>query len=161
MPLQRIDNSKVLQPLQPTRAKPFPASQQHSLKPANSYVAIPPPQAAHAIKPGQPIPIPSNSRYPVQPAAQDQFRDNIFTQGDMNYVSPAETEKALRELMTGGMNENLETEVDTEDAIVKGFKEGITLLPHQVLGRAWMRDREDLSMKRTGGILADDMGLVL
>lgn len=58
------------------------------------------------------------------------------------------------------MNVDVETEIDMEDAIVKGFKEGIKLLPHQILGRAWMRDREDVTKKRTGGILADDMGYV-
>jgi hypothetical protein len=60
--------------------------------------------------------------------------------------------------MSGGMNQDVEAEVNMEEAVVKGFKEGITLLPHQVLGRAWMRDREDITKKRTGGILADDMG---
>ncbi|KDR77106.1 hypothetical protein GALMADRAFT_66302 [Galerina marginata CBS 339.88] len=63
--------------------------------------------------------------------------------------------------MGGGMNQELDKdiEIDMSEAIVEGFKDGIELLPHQVLGRAWMRDREDLSKKRTGGILADDMGL--
>lgn len=58
------------------------------------------------------------------------------------------------------MNGDVETEIDMEDAVVKGFKDGIKLLPHQILGRAWMRDREDVTKKRTGGILADDMGYV-
>ena len=58
------------------------------------------------------------------------------------------------------MNQDVETEINMEDAVVKGFKEGIELLPHQVLGRSWMRDREDTTKKRTGGILADDMGFV-
>jgi hypothetical protein len=62
--------------------------------------------------------------------------------------------------MSGGMNQDVETEVNMEEAVVKGFKEGIVLLPHQVLGRSWMRDREDTTKKRTGGILADDMGFV-
>lgn len=62
--------------------------------------------------------------------------------------------------MSGGMNVDVETEIDMEDAVVKGFKDGIKLLPHQILGRAWMRDREDVTKKRTGGILADDMGYV-
>lgn len=74
-------------------------------------------------------------------------------------IAPAEAEKALRELMGGPVNENADVDINMEDAVVKGFKEGITLLPHQVLGRAWMREREDLSLKRHGGILADDMGL--
>jgi len=82
------------------------------------------------------------------------FRDdNIF-------MSPADAEKALRELMGGGMNQDSDSnvEVDMEEAIVPGFKDGIVLLPHQVLGRTWMREREDVERKRTGGILADDMG---
>ncbi|KAJ6455500.1 SNF2 family N-terminal domain-containing protein [Mycena vitilis] len=45
------------------------------------------------------------------------------------------------------------------DALVPGFRTNIRLLPHQVIGRAWMRTREDLAEKRAGGILADDMGL--
>ena len=40
---------------------------------------------------------------------------------------------------------------------VEGFKPEFRLLLHQVLGRAWMKDREDVSKKQTGGILTDDM----
>ena len=43
-----------------------------------------------------------------------------------------------------------------EESVVKGFQEGVVLLPHQVLGRVWMREQE--SGKKRGGILADDMG---
>lgn len=41
---------------------------------------------------------------------------------------------------------------------MKGFRPGIRLLPHQVIGKTWMRIREDPVAKRQGGILADDMG---
>ncbi|KAF8960935.1 SNF2 family N-terminal domain-containing protein [Flammula alnicola] len=77
------------------------------------------------------------------------------------FMSAGEAEKALRDLMGGGMNQELDAdiEIDMTQATVDGFKEGIQLMAHQILGRAWMRDREDLSRKRTGGILADDMGL--
>jgi hypothetical protein len=81
-------------------------------------------------------------------------------QDDNQYISPADAEKALRDLMSGGMNQDVATEINMEEAVVKGFKEGTVLLPHQVLGRSWMRDREDTTKKRTGGILADDMGFV-
>lgn len=81
-------------------------------------------------------------------------------QDDNLYISPADAEKALRDLMSGGMNQDVEAEVNMEEAVVKGFKEGIVLLPHQVLGRNWMKDREDTTKKRSGGILADDMGSV-
>ncbi|KAJ6531254.1 SNF2 family N-terminal domain-containing protein [Mycena capillaripes] len=77
--------------------------------------------------------------------------------GDM--LSPAQAESALRDLMASDSNADTTTEINPEDAIVPGFREGIVLMPHQILGRAWMRDREDVAKKRAGGILADDMGL--
>lgn len=82
---------------------------------------------------------------------------------DHTWMSAGEAEKALRDLMGGGMNQELDVdvEIDMSQATVEGFKAGITLLPHQVLGRAWMKDREDFTRKRTGGILADDMGYLL
>jgi SNF2 family DNA or RNA helicase len=55
-----------------------------------------------------------------------------------------------------------EDEVDEDDGTVEGLK--VKLLPHQIEGVDWMRDKE-LGTKRTrgvfprGGILADDMGL--
>jgi len=81
-------------------------------------------------------------------------------QHDNAFMAPVEAEKALRELMGGGMNQELDStiEIDMSQEIVEGFNDGIKLLPHQILGRAWMRDREDTTKKRTGGILADDMG---
>lgn len=81
-------------------------------------------------------------------------------QDDYGYMHPQDAEKALRDLMGGGMNQKLddEVEINPDEAIVDGFKEGFTLMPHQIIGRTWMRDREDVTRKRTGGILADDMG---
>jgi hypothetical protein len=82
------------------------------------------------------------------------FRD------DNTFMSAGEAEKALRDLIGGGMNQELDAdvEIDMSQATVEGFKPEFRLLPHQVLGRAWMKDREDVSKKRNGGILADDMG---
>lgn len=71
-------------------------------------------------------------------------------------MSATETEKALRALVEDSITPDDEIEIDMEEAIVEGFQDGITLLPHQVLGRAWMRDKE--TGKKRGGILADDMG---
>ncbi|KAG5637212.1 hypothetical protein H0H81_005375 [Sphagnurus paluster] len=115
---------------------------------------------------GAPVPIklPSNKDRPRPPpsnptpvdgdvvAIPDFPEDNV-------YISPADAEKALRDLMSGGMNDDVEAEINMEEATVKGFREDIKLLPHQIIGRTWMRDREDLTKKRMGGILADDMGL--
>ncbi|KAF9009274.1 hypothetical protein BDZ89DRAFT_1229328 [Hymenopellis radicata] len=58
--------------------------------------------------------------------------------------------------MSGAITEDVE--IDAEDAIVPGLKDGFRLLPHQIQGRNWMRGREDIKGKRYGGILADDMG---
>lgn len=71
-------------------------------------------------------------------------------------MSATETEKALRALVEDSLTPDDDIEIDMEEAIVEGFQDGITLLPHQVLGRAWMRDKE--TGKKRGGILADDMG---
>lgn len=48
-------------------------------------------------------------------------------------------------------------DIDMSKSVVEGFREGIRLLPHQVIGRTWMAERE--TGKKHGGILADDMGL--
>ncbi|KII90902.1 hypothetical protein PLICRDRAFT_106737 [Plicaturopsis crispa FD-325 SS-3] len=47
--------------------------------------------------------------------------------------------------------------IDTTEDTVNGFREDFRLLPHQVIGRVWMRQREDGDNR--GGLLADDMGL--
>lgn len=82
------------------------------------------------------------------------FRD------DNPFMTAREAETALRDLMSGNMNQDLDESIpiDMSESKVKGFKDDIELLPHQIIGRAWMRDREDPSKKRFGGILADDMG---
>ncbi|KAI0080447.1 hypothetical protein K474DRAFT_1682619 [Panus rudis PR-1116 ss-1] len=67
-----------------------------------------------------------------------------------------EAQKALHDLVAD-VYAHEDQAIDLKDARVEGFREGITLLPHQVLGRKWMTERE--SGKKTGGILADDMGL--
>ncbi|TRM67085.1 SNF2 family N-terminal domain-containing protein [Schizophyllum amplum] len=74
-------------------------------------------------------------------------------------MSGAEAEKALKNLVGGSVNDDEEFVFTEEDLIVPGFKDNIRLLPHQVQGRRWMKEREDVSQKRFGGILADDMGL--
>lgn len=78
-------------------------------------------------------------------------------QDDYRVYTSHETEKELRDLMGSSMNQDIEEDVDMSEAVVDGFKEGITLLAHQIVGRTWMRERE--TGKKAGGILADDMGL--
>jgi SNF2 family DNA or RNA helicase len=121
-----------------------------------------------------PIPIPTNKNVypggfrpppPIATLTAEDDRDGEEVnvpefKDDNTFMSAGEAEKALRDLMGGGMNQEIDAdvEIDMSQATVEGFKSEITLLPHQVLGRAWMKDREDLTKKRTGGILADDMG---
>ncbi|OCH84032.1 hypothetical protein OBBRIDRAFT_799429 [Obba rivulosa] len=78
--------------------------------------------------------------------------DNVYE----TRLSPQEAEKALRDLVSATYDHD-DQEISMEDAVVDGFHEGVRLLPHQVIGRKWMADRE--SGKKAGGILADDMGL--
>ncbi|KAH8829101.1 SNF2 family DNA-dependent ATPase [Flagelloscypha sp. PMI_526] len=94
---------------------------------------------------------------PSQPAPFDDDIPDLPS--EHAYISPADAEKDLRDLMQGNMNEDEEVEIDEADAEVAGFREGIRLLPHQIQGRKWMSEREDASAKRYGGLLADDMGL--
>ncbi|KAG6919121.1 hypothetical protein DXG01_008928 [Tephrocybe rancida] len=149
-------------PLQPSRLEP---TKVYDLTQKKVDTTKFPQPAAFAARP-TPIPVPSNKDLlqqrhlpsPVYRSAEDIIP--IPDHPDDNvYLSPADSEKALRELMSGGMDQELENEVDMEDATVKGFRENIRLLPHQIIGRAWMKEREDPSKKRMGGILADDMGL--
>lgn len=122
-----------------------------------------PPKASVGILPSK-----SNSFMPPPPiatlTAEDDRGGEVVNvpdfRDDNTYMSAGEAEKALRDLIGGGMNQELDAdvEIDMSQATVEGFKPEFRLLPHQVLGRAWMTDREDVSKKRTGGILADDMG---
>ena len=70
-------------------------------------------------------------------------------------TSSADAEKALKDLLSQSMNE-ITQDIDMKLAVVDGFREDVRLLPHQVVGRIWMKERE--SGKKLGGILADDMG---
>lgn len=70
-------------------------------------------------------------------------------------TSAEDAERDLQDLLSQSMNDASE-EVDMSLAVVKGFKDDIKLLPHQVIGRKWMKERE--TGKKNGGILADDMG---
>ena len=96
--------------------------------------------------------VPSNPNVPTwetfdEPGAHDLYDPRM---------SATEAEKALRALVEDSVNSSEDTAIDMTEAIVPGFADGIVLLPHQVIGRNWMRERE--TGKKNGGILADDMG---
>jgi len=132
-----------------------------NIRPPNFPGAYPaqPPRPNYPI--GNPIRIPSNSALEPPKHAEVNPTWETFNLREEGHLydpatSAAEAEKALRQLVEDSHNDNEDDEVDMDQAIVEGFRDGIALLPHQVLGRIWMRDRE--TGKKTGGILADDMG---
>jgi hypothetical protein len=102
---------------------------------------------------------------PYHPDISDNFKRTVNVEEEIplpavtheRSLNPKEAEAALRDLFSGG-TDNSSTFTNNADAVVKGFRPGIRLLPHQVPSRAWMRDREDFTKKKAGGILADDMG---
>ncbi|KAI0039548.1 hypothetical protein FA95DRAFT_1684246 [Auriscalpium vulgare] len=125
--------------------------------------AYPPAKPSPHLGPAKPIHIPTNRDLPRPGPAQHNaptFKepDNFDPQ-----KSAADAEKDLKDLLQQSFDGREEGEegkdepIDLQDAIVPGFHEGIKLLPHQVVGRKWMAERE--SGKKLGGILADDMGL--
>ncbi|KAG1726231.1 hypothetical protein EDB19DRAFT_1945222 [Suillus lakei] len=71
-------------------------------------------------------------------------------------MSATETEKELCALVEDSVTTGDDIEIDMEEAIVEGFQYGFTRLLHQILGGAWMLDKE--TGKKGGGILANDMG---
>ncbi|KAJ2906513.1 snf2 family helicase [Zalerion maritima] len=103
------------------------------------------------------------------------------------YMNPKDAENAIKDLLEGAMDEDEEEEDDEkattsdqpadegsqelhmnkmklgpqEDGSLEGIK--VKLLPHQVDGIKWMKQREIGPVKKgkipKGGILADDMGL--
>lgn len=146
----------------PTLPPKFPVPVHYA--PGDAIPALPVPKHV-----GIPIALPTNKNIPrfPQPSVpqQDGGEDGEEVhmpelREEYGMMSTSDAEKALRDLMGGAMNDDVGTEIDMDEAIVEGFQDGIELLPHQILGRAWMRDREDLTKKRTGGILADDMGYI-
>lgn len=94
--------------------------------------------ALHAFKPPPP---------PVASTNDQERRHDLDLLG-LN--GPADGERALRELVESTMDmEN----VDLSESMPENMN--CTLLPHQVLGVHWLKDRE--KGKKRGGILADDV----
>jgi SNF2-related domain len=113
--------------------------------------------------PAQPIHIPSNADVPRNDYSNTTGHWGTFHDGLYEpRKSGVDAEKDLQDLLQQSFDgkdddEGAHDDIDMSKAIVEGFREGICLLPHQVVGRVWMAERE--SGKKHGGILADDMGL--
>ncbi|KAH9064612.1 SNF2 family N-terminal domain-containing protein [Lactarius vividus] len=119
--------------------------------------------------PAQPIRIPSNGDFPRNHYVNkaDQWEGTPTLNGPLGFSyeprkTSAEAEKDLQDLLQQSFDgkedgQSAHDDIDMSQAVVDGFREGIRLLPHQIIGRTWMAERE--SGKKHGGILADDMGL--
>jgi len=159
LPSRIASQSQTEQVPKPSMPKPQPDIRTAQPTWHGSGVPIRVPQQADRLPPSKPAVPPTHKSSPENIGDDEEVKIPDFHNDD-TILSPADAEKALRDLMSGAMNQDLDSDIDIDmsQEIVDGFKEGIKLLPHQILGRAWMKDREDLSKKRTGGILADDMG---
>ncbi|KAF8635554.1 hypothetical protein AX15_000207 [Amanita polypyramis BW_CC] len=100
------------------------------------------------------IPLDGDIRPTMRPPIEN---DNVSMPEPVMNMTSAEADRAVKDLMAGSVNEDIEAEINPGDLIVPAFYEEFKLLPHQALGRIWMRERE--TGKKMGGILADDMGL--
>ena len=120
----------------------------------------------------------------IQPASSSNSQSQPAYGDQVFYTDPVKASEELKALLEGGMDEDEEEEGEKgdpkagaeaeasveaprskEDELEDGTLEGINvkLLPHQVEGVKWMKNRELGPLKRgkvpKGGILADDMGL--
>lgn len=107
-------------------------------------------------KPQSAQPPPVKPSVPINDANEERFDLPVDNTIEM-VSSQTDAQKAMVELVQSNLAD-IEQDFDPEDAIVDGFQEGIKLMPHQIIARHWMREREE--GKKFGGILADDMGCV-
>ncbi|TFL03806.1 SNF2 family N-terminal domain-containing protein [Pterulicium gracile] len=129
----------------------FPASQ---LPPTQPYAYNVPPTYAYNASPSR---LYAFNTAPSQPYSYNGPRSQPMYAHNAALAQPHANNGPPSQLYA--YNQDTQTELTEEDRTVKGFRPGIRLLPHQVIGKTWMRIREDPVAKRQGGILADDMGL--
>jgi len=85
---------------------------------------------------------------------------NVTAQDEYEYggKSATQVEDDVKELFKGTIV-NHEVDIKEGSDVVEKFAEGFRLLRHQIQAREWMKARETGGSR--GGILADDMGLVI
>lgn len=104
-----------------------------------------------------PIPIPQNVVARDKEEVEENGED--FDIGAAQYSAAdfercgGDPEEQMRELLAGAVGDGEEGGDDEGDDTVEGFADGMRLMPHQVRGTRWMRERE--SGRKYGGILAD------
>ncbi|KAI1816546.1 SNF2 family N-terminal domain-containing protein [Poronia punctata] len=118
----------------------------------------PPPNPVFSSAPGSasnPISVADSNIVPIY------SQPGVFSE----YVDPKKAASDIKALLEGSLEdeeEKIATEAITEDkARIEGLK--VRLLPHQIEGVEWMKNRELGPVKKgkvpKGGLLADDMGL--
>lgn len=90
---------------------------------------------------------------------EGEVEEEEFNIADVQYTaqdfekSHGDPEEQMRDLLSGAVGEGEDGGTEDGDGIVEGFAEGMRLMPHQIRGVRWMRERE--SGRKRGGILAD------
>jgi hypothetical protein len=64
-----------------------------------------------------------------------------------------DAEEHMRELLSGAVGDGEDDDAQEGEELVEGFAKGVRLMPHQIRGTRWMRQRE--TGRKYGGILAD------
>ena len=85
---------------------------------------------------------------------REEFNINVRETAEDYEQHHGDAEAHMRELLSGavGSGEHDEAFEDGDD-VVEGFAKGMRLMPHQVRGTKWMKQRE--TGRKYGGILAD------
>jgi SNF2 family DNA or RNA helicase len=106
-----------------------------------------------------PEPIANPKASPPQPESDDGGEEredfdvyNVQLTAE-DYERHHDAEEQMRELLAGAVGDGEDDHGGEGDDIVEGFAKDIKLMPHQVRGVRWMRERE--SGRKRGGILAD------
>jgi hypothetical protein len=151
--VKMIDPSSLYGPVRPMPPNGPSAPQQKLQQPAHddgfTYVGH------NVVKKPQDIPKITAQSVDLD---RDAIDDDEPPPQDFNYtvMTSSEREQQLQDMLSSMVNPPESGEIDFETAKkVKGLK--CELMPHQVAGLLWMKEREGGRYK--GGILADDMGL--
>ncbi|KAH8990774.1 SNF2 family N-terminal domain-containing protein [Lactarius akahatsu] len=128
------------------------AEPKHSRHPNDTNTIAPIPHTRPG--PAQPIRIPSNGDFPRNHYVNkaDQWEGIPTLNGPLGFSyeprkTSAEAEKDLQDLLQQSFDgkedgQSAHDDIDMSQAVVDGFREGIRLLPHQIIGRTWMAERE-------------------
>jgi hypothetical protein len=85
---------------------------------------------------------------------REEFNINVRETAEDYEQHHGDAEAHMRELLSGAVGSGEQDEAFEEgDDVIEGFAKGMRLMPHQVRGTKWMKQRE--TGRKYGGILAD------